>query len=250
MGNCLVTKLNASVSDQLIPRLGHIQVAFFKSDSGSTKDMNLFFQSEDSNVNFELLKGNSDLTSSDKAVNYGKKAIIIPSYSEGHRICYNGEEGDIVDIDNKYNYAIIYINTGWIIGSLSQLFFDGTESKLKKLTLDGAVGYNNVGYTYNFEDIKSCPNLEYIQIRTIKIDGDFEHILDFGKLKSINIQNVDITGTLDSLIGNGTLKLKDLTTLNLTNTPNILKKKSTVEKLKELGVSVTVGEAEIVDDTV
>lgn len=178
MAKCLVTKLNGSVDNNELLRIGEMRIKV-ESVESPTKDTQGFSCSFSEPTTFEIV-GEGYFTDDTLTENKGK-SMVVPANNNTSIIV---SQATIVSIRDKYN-----------LSTLDSFVLNGTP-----------YGQNKV---LNIEDLKYSHNINHLNLYNMKVTGDIAAFKDIHALKELLINSTNITGDIASL--------KDITSLNRIN---------------------------------
>lgn len=184
MGKCLVTKLNASVSNSDILRLGEMRIWRDKVDS-PTSGTQTFGIGVSTPVTLEIV-GNGYFTDETLTANKGT-VLTLPT---GDNDVWVSNTDAKVAILNKY-----------AITRLTSYFYNQTSGQYSK------------NLHVDLSDLKYSPNLNFLKLDNSQVTGDIANFTNKTALTGLNLGGTQITGDIASL-SNLTL----LATLNLGGT--------------------------------
>lgn len=205
MGKCLVTKLNGTVNDGSLLRLGEMRIHISKIDSptGQTQGFTFSFTK---NTDLEIL-GDGYFTDKTLSENKGKKITIgnIDTY-----VYVSNGDFDVCILD-KYSVKDIYMHSteldqtykkdGVKTFDISQLKFSknlemlvgfhdvlvGNISSLKNcLKLTGLFVSDNTGLTGDINSLKDKTLLANLEMSYNKVEGDISNLSNLVNLKTLD----------------------------------------------------------------
>jgi hypothetical protein len=179
MGKCLITKLNGSVSNDKLPRLG---------------EMRFYFQKEDNYSN---------------VLNHG----IILAFAENTTISVFG--GNFV---HKTNGSNLGTTLDFQAGIDKEVFVSNENcyisvNKYILLRISSTNGESATLCSFSIDDLKYSSKVESIYYSGSKITGDIATLKNLNTLTNIRLINTKVTGDIANLSN-----LTALTNLDLTNT--------------------------------
>lgn len=225
MNKCLVTKLNGTVNNDSIVRIGEARVVFTKTDAPSKTSQSLTLVTT-KDVKLEIV-GDGYFTDENLTENKGKtmtantgsttlyvsnsnvELAILDKYNiKGVRVPVSNKQfGCQVDIDFfKYssNMSALYLNNSKSTGDLSSL---------ENLPLLIEVNLTNTQVTGDIATLKNMSALKYLYLSNCNIKGDLSSLKKLTSLTSFEAQNTNIGGNISNLTA-----LTNLTLLNLLDT--------------------------------
>lgn len=223
MGKCLITKLNASVTDSSILRLGEIRVKITKDSNPSNQKITL---SVTKDTVVELI-GDSYFTDSNLTTNLGKSKVIKPS--DGIVDIYVNNVPAEIALRNKYAISDLTFNRRTKSLDLNALKFcsnlrtlnseysgiSGDIASLKDLSMTQI--YLSGSYIYgDIVNLKDMTSLSRLNINDCNdVHGDLSSLSKLTNLTFLYFNNSGLTGNISSLA-----KLTKITSLNLDNRNN------------------------------
>lgn len=227
MGQCLITKLKGTVSNNTLLKVGELRINF--SATGSSRKMQIRFTS-----NITLVCTGGFFTDESLSVNNGttytckqdKIETIYVSNGSGYISCLNGKykcslinissscyfiDTDDLKFDSDLSFAAL--DSSLSTGDLSSLCFAritdlgvsntniygdiSTIANCKRLT--SASLYNSPNIKGDIAVFKNTPNLTYLVLGNAGIYGDIISFSSCLKLTTLNIPRTNLTGTVESL---------------------------------------------------
>lgn len=225
MNKCLVTKLNGTVNNDSIIRIGEARVVFTKTDAPSklsqgltlvtTKDVKLeivgdgYFTDENLTENKgKTMTANTGSTTLYVSNSNVELAILDKYNIKGVRVPVSNKQlGCQVDIDFfKYssNMTALYLNNSNSKGDLSSL---------ENLPLLVEVNLANTQVTGDIANLKNMSALKFLYLNNIKSKGDLSSLKALTTLTTLDLSKTNISGNISSLTA-----LTNLTLLNLSDT--------------------------------
>ena len=204
MGNCLITRLNGSVSNSSIPKIGEMRIKVLPIASPS-KESQCFIFTFNKQATVEII-GDGYFTNETLTVNNGKKVIIAPNVDTSVYVSNGSFE---IAIPCKYDLITILTYT------LGQGVDNKDMSSIDSLKYSYALTNINLPNTKAFGDIdglKDLLNLKAINFSYTQVSGDIGGLGKCVKLTNINMPNTQVSGDIGG-IGN-------LTALQYLTLPN------------------------------
>ena len=204
MGNCLITRLNGSVSNSSIPKIGEMRIKVLPIASPS-KESQCFIFTFNKQATVEII-GDGYFTDETLTVNNGKKVIIAPNVYTSVYVSNGSFE---IAIPCKYDLITIQTYT------LGQGVDNKDMSSIDSLKYSYALANINLPNTKAFGDIdvlKDLLNLKDINFSYTQVSGDIGGLGKCVKLTNINMPNTHVSGDIGG-IGN-------LTALQYLTLPN------------------------------
>lgn len=227
MGQCLITKLKGTVSNNTLLKVGELRLNF--SATGSSRKMQIRFTSD-----ITLVCTGGFFTDESLSVNNGTTYIckqnkietIYVSNGSGYISCLNGKykcsliniSGSCYFIDTddlKFNSDLMFaaLDSSLSTGGLSSLCLNritdlgvsntniygdiSAIANCKKLT--SASLYNSPNIKGDIAVFKNTPNLTSLVLGNAGIYGDIISFSSCLKLTTLNIPRTNLTGTVESL---------------------------------------------------
>ena len=225
MNKCLVTKLNGTVNNDSIVRIGEARVVFTKTDAPSktsqgltlvtTKDVKLkivgdgYFTDENLTENKgKTMTANTGSTTLYVSNSNVELAILDKYNIKGVRVpASNKQLGHQVDIDFfKYssNMTALYLHNSNSKGDLSSL---------ENLPLLVEVNLTNTQVTGDIANLKNMSALKFLYLNNSKSTGDLSSLKALTTLTDLDLSKTNISGNISNLTA-----LTNLTLLNLSDT--------------------------------
>ena len=220
MNKCLVTKLNGSVNNNAILKLGEMR---FKVTSAANPTAASQLVAFNFNKNCEVrIIGDGYITDSNLSANKGK-SIVIPANTSTDVYFSNGDYE--VSITDKYSVVAFkgyssnvsiniedfkYSNNLGILTSLSKKSF-GDVSYLKDLVGLKTLNLSSYNITGKLSDLSRLTSLTEITLSESKIEGDLSEISDLASLQTLYLP-LGVSGNVSSLA-----KMTALTHLQISN---------------------------------
>lgn len=220
MNKCLVTKLNGSVNNNAILKLGEMR---FKVTSAANPTSTSQLVTFNFNKTCEVkIIGDGYITDSNLSANKGK-SIVIPANTSTDVYFSNGDYE--VSIADKYSVVVFkssssnatidiedfkYSDKLGTLMSLSKESF-GDVSCLKDLVGLKVLNLSSYNITGKLSDLSRLTSLTEITLSNSKIEGDLSEISDLASLKTLYLP-VGVSGNVSSLV-----KMASLTDLELSN---------------------------------
>ena len=233
MNRCLVTKLNGSVDNTSLLRIGEMRIGISKIDSpnhwtqgfritvnkltvleiigdGYFTDVNLTANNGkkitlNPNVNEKVYvsNGNFEVAILDK---YALVAIFdYDTYDEGNST-YSQKNKSISDI-GFFKYSTALTSLG-----LSNTIISGDIANLKNLTALTRIELNNTNLSGDIANLKNLTALTILKLSNTNISGDIANLKNLTALTNLGLSNTNISGDIANL-----KNLTALTNLGLYN---------------------------------
>lgn len=215
MGKCLVTKLNGSISNNKLLRLGEMRVHFAKSESptASTQGKTFAFVKD---AELEII-GDAYFTDKTLSENKGKK-ITVPANSEAGFFVSNND-CDIAILD-KYSLSKIHSWAANIASYSANVSF--TIDDLKYSNTLTSINMDNANVTGDIASLKNLTALEKVAMKAKNITGDIANLKNLTSLTTLDLFNTSVTGDiteLETCPNIGYLRLPDTTEGDLAKLP-------------------------------
>lgn len=225
MNKCLVTKLNGTVNNDSIVRIGEARVVFTKTDAPSkisqgltlvtTKDVKLeivgdgYFTDENLTENKgKTMTANTGSTTLYVSNSNVELAILDKYNTKGVKVPVSNKQlGHQVDIDFfKYssNMTSLYLNNSKSKGDLSSL---------ENLPLLVEVNLTNTQVTGDIANLKNMSALKFLYLNNSKSKGDLSSLKSLTTLTALSLSKTNISGNISNLTA-----LTNLTFLDLSDT--------------------------------
>ena len=220
MNKCLVTKLNGSVNNNAILKLGEMRfkVTSTANPTGASQLISFNF-----NKNCEVrIIGDGYITDSNLSANKGKSIVINANtstdvyFSNGDYEVSIADKYSIVVFKGYSNNASINIEDFKYSKGLTFLWSNSQKSFGNVSCLKDLVGLTNLSLSsYNctgkLSDLSRLTSLTELNISNSKIDGDLSEISDLASLQTLYLP-VGVSGNVSSLA-----KMTSLTYLQISN---------------------------------
>ena len=229
MSKCLVTKLNGTVPNTDLLRIGEFRIHFDKSASPTTSNRGENFTFS-KNVKLEIL-GDAYFTDENLSVNLGKTLTVLKDISTS--VYVSNADCDICVLD-KYSFSKLNdwvknttndngnkhfsleglkYSTGFLQLLNSNSSATGDIANLKNLTQLTFLGLNNTQVTGDIANLKNLTQLTSLGLYNTQVTGDIANLKNLTQLTSLGLNNTQVTGDIANL-----KNLTQLTSLGLNNT--------------------------------
>jgi len=229
MSKCLVTKLNGTVPNTDLLRIGEFRIHFDKSASPTTSNRGENFTFS-KNVKLEIL-GDAYFTDENLSVNLGKTLTVLKDISTS--VYVSNADCDICVLD-KYSFSKLNdwvknttndngnkhfsleglkYSTGFLQLINSNSSATGDIANLKNLTQLTFLGLNNTQVTGDIANLKNLTQLTSLGLNNTQVTGDIANLKNLTQLTSLGLNNTQVTGDIANL-----KNLTQLTSLGLNNT--------------------------------
>ena len=198
MTKCLVTKLNGSISNQEIFKLGEVRIKIHRvaNPSASTQKLYVLFNQD---TKLEII-GDGYFTDVNLSINKGK-TLVIKGNIDTDVYVSNGDF--ILSISNKYA-----LKTLSDIGKNKdiEINFLKYSTELTNLNL------NNAKVSGDIADLSNLTALTNVSLNNSKVSGDIADLKNLTALRVLNLYNTLVSGDIADL-----KNLTALTDINLSN---------------------------------
>ena len=234
MSKCLVTKLNGTVPNTDLLRIGEFRIHFDKSASPTTSNRGENFTFS-KNVKLEIL-GDAYFTDENLSVNLGKTLTVLKDISTS--VYVSNADCDICVLD-KYSFSKL---NDWVKNttndngnkhfSLEGLKYStgflqllnpnssatGDIANLKNLTQLTSLDLNNTQVTGDIANLKNLTQL--VNCRLHNVSGNINTFDNFSKLTVLNLQKSNVTGDLATLPATLTMLFVDNNSFSWSSRPS------------------------------
>ena len=187
MGKCLITKLNGSVNNSELLKIGELRISFGKVQNPTKENRSLNIKvNKESKV--ELI-GDGYFTDENLGANKGKSLLLSPNTNN---YIYISNNDVAISISDKYALTGIFhqaVEHPWNAS--------GDKSHIK----------------YNLEDLKYSAALTNLSAKSANISGDISALTNLTALVTMDLSNTQVSGDIANL-----KTLTALTSMNLSNT--------------------------------
>ena len=219
MNRCLVTKLNGSVDNTSLLRIGEMRIGISKVDSP-----NNWTQGFNINVNkltvLEII-GNGYFTDVNLTANNGKKLILNPNVNQKVYVSNGNFEVAILD---KYALVSIFDYDTYSAGNSTYSQKNKSISDIgifKYSTALTSISLNNTNISGDIANLKNLTALTSISLNNINISGDIANLKELTSLTSLSLYNTEVSGDIANLKTLTALTKLELYNKNLPITGNI-----------------------------
>ena len=167
MGKCLITKLNGSVQNDYLLRIGEFCIKVSKVES-PTADSQRFVVNNSKDAKFRII-GDGYFTNETLSENKGKE-LNITANTETTVYFSNGDYEVVVSEKYSLTQVGTYINTSW-------------KSYKGKLSFD-------------IDLLKYSPDISFLALSTTKVTGDIAVLGKLTGLTHLTIDNTQVTGDI------------------------------------------------------
>lgn len=215
MEKCLITKLNGTISNSSLLKLGEMRIIFKNLNSSSKLEEHtiVLFASEDMQLS---IVGNGYFCDSSLSQNKGVSATI--NANTYNTLYVNGTDF-YVSIPNKYVLINVKVTSKFASVDVSALKYSKNLSSLELYksivngdisSLEGNINLVNINMSGtnisgDIRYLRNLAKLKTIYSSNTKLIGDIANLKSLTALQSIELQNTKVTGDIDNL--------KSLTTL-------------------------------------
>lgn len=189
MAKCLVTKLNGSVDNNELLRIGEMRIKVESVDS-PTKDTQGFGVAFAEPTTVEIV-GDGYFTDNNLTENKGKSMVV--SGSQGVIV----SQATTVAIRNKYKLLQInaFIPSGSPYGENKVLNIDD----LKYSTSLNILNLSNMQASGDIASLKSLTSLSALILRYTQVSGDIANLKNLTALTNLTVSNTNISGDIANL---------------------------------------------------
>ena len=199
MNRCLVTKLNGSVDNTSLPRIGEMRIGISKIDSPNHWTQGFRFTVNKLTV-LEII-GDGYFTDVKLTENKGKKITLNPNVNENVYVSNGNFEVAILD---KYALVSIFDYDSYSEGnstysqknkSISDIGFFKYSTALTNL------GLSNTNISGDIANLKNLTALTRIELNNTNISGDIANLKNLTALTNLRLSNAQIplTGEISAL---------------------------------------------------
>ena len=186
MGKCLITKLNGSVNNSELLKIGELRISFGKVQNPTKENRSLNIKvNKESKV--ELI-GDGYFTDENLGANKGKSLLLSPNTNN---YIYISNNDVAISISDKYALTGIFHQAVEYPWNAS-----GDKSHIK----------------YNLEDLKYSAALTNLSAKSANISGDISALTNLTALVTMDLSNAQVSGDIANL-----KTLTALTSMNLSN---------------------------------
>ena len=187
MGKCLITKLNGSVNNSELLKIGELRISFGKVQNPTKENRSLNIKvNKESKV--ELI-GDGYFTDENLGANKGKSLLLSPNTNN---YIYISNNDVAISISDKYALTGIFHQAVEYPWNAS-----GDKSHIK----------------YNLEDLKYSAALTNLSAKSANISGDISALTNLTALVTMDLSNAQVSGDIANL-----KTLTALTSMNLSST--------------------------------
>ena len=224
MGKCFITKLNGTISNSSLLKLGEMRIFFKNLNSSSNLEEHTIVLSASEGMQLSIV-GNGYFCDSSLSQNKGVSATI--NANTGNTLYVNGTEF-YVSIPNKYALINVKVTSKFASFDISALKY---SKNLGDLQL-----YNSL-VNGDISSLEGNTNLTNININNTKISGDIRYLRNLAKLQNMYLLSTEVTGNIANLKGLTTLQNIELSDTEVTGDIANLKGLTTLIKLNMSNVS-------------
>ena len=205
MGKCFITKLNGSVNNSMLLKIGEAKIKISKKAS----EMSFYIQVVKPIV--LTIEGNGYFTNSEYNGNKGT-TLSISAYT--NQRCFLKINGDVsISIPDKYNLISLYTVNQYIEFDIDSLKYSkslnslhlenattsGDIASLKELTgiTDLYLGSNQL--SGDIANLKNLTAMTFFAASNTQISGDIAVFKNLQKLNDLNISGTQVVGDIASL---------------------------------------------------
>ena len=189
MANCLVTKLNGSVDNNELLRVGEMRVKV-ESVESPTKDTQGFGVAFTEPTTVEIV-GDGYFTDSTLTENKGKSMVV--SSLLGVIV----SQATTVSIRNKYKLRSlhVFIPSGNPYGENKVLNIDD----LKYSTSLSSLNLSKMKASGNIDNLKNLTSLNFLYVRFTQVSGDIASLKNLTALTSLDVSNSNVSGDIANI---------------------------------------------------
>ena len=192
MSKCLVTKLNGTVPNTDLLRIGEFRIHFDKSASPTTSNRGENFTFS-KNVKLEIL-GDAYFTDENLSVNLGKTLTVLKDISTS--VYVSNADCDICVLD-KYSFSKL---NDWVKNTTN-------DNGNKHFSLEGlkySTGFlqllnSNSSATGDIANLKNLTQLTFLGLNNTQVTGDIANLKNLTQLTSLGLNNTQVTGDIANL---------------------------------------------------
>ena len=187
MGKCLITKLNGTINNNSMLKIGEIQLDIHSvnSPTAQTQELNLQFL-EDTTVS---IVGNGYFTDSSLTQNNGKTHLC----KANTRVTLILSNGDYkLSIPNKYKLTQLLC---WNIGSCVSMDIDS----LKFSTVLNSLSLRNEAVSGDISTLSNLLAFWSLSLQGTAVSGDISALRNLTSLSSLNLQGTAVSGDISAL---------------------------------------------------
>ena len=239
MGNCLVTKLKGSTSNNELLRIGEMRMRIAKVENPTDANRG-FGISVNKPVVLEIV-GDGYFTDKTLTVNKGK-TITLNADVNGVWVSNDNVEIAILDKYSITALSSFYPQTSAAYGSRLYL----NLSDLKYSTALTSLNLAGTQVTGDIANLKGLTALTSLNLYSPQVTGDIANLKGLTALASLNLAGPQVTGDIANLKG-----LTALTSLNLRNTQvtGDIAAISPLSKLKDAQLNHVTGDISAINNT-
>lgn len=200
MGKCLITKLNGTVSDNSIPKLGELRITF-NSNAASHKGKKITVKFI---VDTEIKCSGGYF--SDSTLSSNKGTIISVPAQQQTDLYVVGNEGYLSIANGKYNLSLINLTNSIFAIDISDINYNKY------------LNYVIVQQSPTYGDIKGISKLvdtTDLSLFLTKVSGNISILANFTKLETLNLARAPLTGDIAALADITTLRTVTLDSQDL-----------------------------------
>ena len=210
MNRCLVTKLNGSVDNTSLLRIGEMRIGISKIDSPNHWTQG--FRITVNKLTVLEIIGDGYFTDVNLTANNGKKITLNPNVSEKVYVSNGNFEVAILD---KYALVGIYDYDTYSEGNSTYSQKNKSISDIgffKYSTALTSLGLSNTNLSGDIANLKNLTALTRIELNNTNLSGDIANLKNLTALTILKLSNTNISGDIANL-----KNLTALTNLGLSN---------------------------------
>ena len=211
MNRCLVTKLNGSVDNTSLLRIGEMRIGISKIDSPNHWTQG--FRITVNKLTVLEIIGDGYFTDVNLTANNGKKITLDPNVSEKVYVSNGNFEVAILD---KYALVSLFDYDEYSEGNSTYSQKNKSISDIgffKYSTALTSLGLSNTNLSGDIANLKNLTALTRIELNNTNLSGDIANLKNLTALTILKLSNTNISGDIANL-----KNLTALTILELSNT--------------------------------
>lgn len=224
MEKCFITKLNGTISNSSLLKLGEMRIIFKKLNSSSRLAEHTIVLSASEGMQLSIV-GNGYFCDSSLSQNKGVSATI--NTNTGNTLYVNGTDF-YLSIPNKYALTGINVISKFASLDISALKYSKNLSDLQL--------YNSI-VNGDISNIEGNTNLLNININNTNVSGDIKYLRNLLKCQSLYLSKTKVTGDIANLKSLTALQAIELVDTDVTGDIANLKSLTTLTKLAMSNVS-------------
>ena len=233
MNKCLVTKLNGSVNNESLLKMGELRIKIDKVQSPSTSNRSLAI-GVNSPTNIRII-GSGYFTDENFSANKGKSLLLN---SESLNYIYVSNDDITISIENKYNltkFNCKAVSNPWEVGNNHTNIHINIEDFKYSTALTG-LGLSYTSVSGDIAAVKNLTALTGLVLSSTNITGDIAAVKNLTSLTSLVLSSTNITGDIAAVKNLTSLTSLVLSSTNITGDIAAVKN---LTSLTSLGVEST-----------